>query len=70
MVIGYGTVKKNDATGSVTAIKAEEKNKGLTVSPQDMIAGKVAGGKEAKPKGKPGGGGAPAPARGKVCFRE
>ena len=43
VVIGYGTVKKNDATGSVTAIKAEEKNKGLTVSPQDMIAGKVAG---------------------------
>lgn len=58
VVIGYGTVKKNDATGSVTAIKAEEKNKGLTVSPQDMIAGKVAGVNVATSTGQPGGGSA------------
>jgi TonB-linked SusC/RagA family outer membrane protein len=55
VVIGYGTVKKNDATGSVTAIKVEDKNKGLTVSPQDMIAGKVAGVNVATPTGQPGG---------------
>ena len=58
VVIGYGTVKKNNATGSVTAIKAEEKNKGLTVSPQDMIAGKVAGVNVATSTGQPGGGSA------------
>lgn len=58
VVIGYGTVKKNDAIGSVTAIKAEEKNKGLTVSPQDMIAGKVAGVNVATSTGQPGGGSA------------
>lgn len=34
VVIGYGTVKKNDATGSVIAIKPDEKNRGLQVSPR------------------------------------
>lgn len=29
VVIGYGTVKKSDATGSVTAIEPDEFNKGL-----------------------------------------
>lgn len=43
VVIGYGTVKKNDATVSVIAIKPDEKNRGLQVSPQDMLMGKVAG---------------------------
>lgn len=42
----------------MTAIKAEEKNKGLTVSPQDMIAGKVAGVNVATSTGQPGGGSA------------
>ena len=43
IAIGYGTVKKNDATGSLTAIKPEEMNKGLTTNAQDMISGKIAG---------------------------
>ena len=43
VVIGYGTVKKDDLTGSVTALKPDTKNKGLVVNPQDMLAGKVAG---------------------------
>lgn len=43
VVIGYGVAKKNDLTGSVTAIKPDEKNKGLVVSAQDMIQGKIAG---------------------------
>lgn len=29
VVIGYGSVKKSDATGSVTAIKPDDFNKGL-----------------------------------------
>ena len=43
VVIGYGTAKKNDLTGSVTAIKPDDKNHGLQTSAQDMIQGKVAG---------------------------
>ena len=43
VVIGYGTVKKNDMTGSVVAIKAEELNRGAVVSAQDMLKGKVPG---------------------------
>jgi iron complex outermembrane receptor protein len=43
VVIGYGTVKKNDLTGSVTAIDATRLNKGLATSPADLLAGKVAG---------------------------
>ena len=43
VVIGYGTVKKDDLTGSVVAIKAEELNRGAVVSTQDMMQGKVPG---------------------------
>ena len=43
VVIGYGTVKKEDMTGSITAIKSEELNRGAVVSAQDMLKGKVPG---------------------------
>ncbi len=43
VVIGYGSVKKNDLTGSVTAIKAEELNRGVVTSPDQMLKGKVPG---------------------------
>lgn len=43
VVIGYGSVKKNDLTGSVTAIKAEEINRGAISSPEQMLQGKVPG---------------------------
>jgi TonB-linked SusC/RagA family outer membrane protein len=43
VVIGYGQVKKEDLTGSVTAVDATKLNKGLATSPSDLIAGKVAG---------------------------
>lgn len=56
MVVGYGTVKKNDATGSVTAIKPDEMNKGLQVTAQDMIAGKIAGVAVTPADGTPGSG--------------
>ena len=56
VVIGYGTVRKNDATGSVTAIKPDELNKGLAVNPQDMLQGKVAGVNITSNDGTPGGG--------------
>lgn len=37
VVIGYGSVKKDDLSGSVVAIKAEEMNKGAVTSPQELI---------------------------------
>ncbi len=43
VVIGYGTVKKEDMTGSITAIKNEELNRGAMVNTQDMLKGKVPG---------------------------
>ena len=56
VVVGYGVVKKNDATGSVTAIKPDEMNKGLTTSAQDMLQGKIAGVNIATGGGSPGAG--------------
>jgi len=43
VVIGYGVQKKDDATGSVAAISAEEFNRGSITSPTDLITGKIAG---------------------------
>lgn len=56
VVIGYGSVKKDDATGSVTAIKPDNINKGLVTNAQDMISGKVAGVNIVSQGGTPGGG--------------
>lgn len=56
VVIGYGTVKKNDLTGSVTAIKPDEMSKGITTNPQDMLAGKMAGVSVISNDGTPGAG--------------
>ena len=56
VVIGYGVAKKNDLTGSVTAIKPDDMNKGLQVSAQDMITGKIAGVNVMNNGGEPGGG--------------
>ncbi|MBQ0069361.1 MAG: TonB-dependent receptor [Bacteroidales bacterium] len=55
VVIGYGVVKKSDVTGSVTALKPDSKNKGVTVSAQDMLAGKVPGMSVTSGGGTPGG---------------
>ena len=56
VVVGYGVVKKNDATGSVTAIKPDNMNKGLTTNAQDMLAGKIAGVVVTSDGGTPGAG--------------
>ncbi len=57
VVVGYGVVKKNDATGSVTAIKPDDMNKGLTTNAQDMLQGKIAGVNVTSADGTPGGAG-------------
>lgn len=56
VVIGYGVAKKSDMTGSVTAIKPDEKNKGVVVNAQDMIQGKIAGVNVTTNGGSPGSG--------------
>lgn len=43
VVIGYGTTKKNDLTGSVSAISEKDFNKGVISSPEELINGKIAG---------------------------
>ncbi len=43
VVIGYGTARKTDLTGSVVALKPDMKNKGVVVTPQEMLQGKVPG---------------------------
>lgn len=54
VVIGYGSVKKQDATGSVMAIKPDELNKGNRVSAQDALVGKMAGVNVVSSTGAPG----------------
>ena len=56
VVIGYGSVKKNDLSGSVVAIKAEDMNKGAITSPQELIQGKVPGLYVSAGDGQPGAG--------------
>lgn len=43
VVIGYGQVKKGDATGSVVAVSSKDFNKGAITSPQELLVGKSAG---------------------------
>ena len=43
VVIGYGTVKKTDMTGSVSTVRADQVNKGIVSSPSQLLAGKAGG---------------------------
>ena len=54
VVIGYGAVKKNDMTGSVATVKADQLNKGLVSSPADLMLGKSAGVVVTPGTGQPG----------------
>ncbi|MFA6334241.1 MAG: TonB-dependent receptor [Bacteroidales bacterium] len=54
VVIGYGQVKKDDATGSIVAIKPEVLNRGAITSPQELLIGKVAGLQITPGDGSPG----------------
>ena len=56
VVIGYGTVKKGDMTGSVSAVKADHLNKGMVASPTDLLQGKSAGVVVTAGDGAPGSG--------------
>jgi iron complex outermembrane receptor protein len=56
VVVGYGTARKRDLTGSVTAITAKDFNKGAIVTPEQLIVGKVAGVQITSNGGAPGSG--------------
>ncbi len=56
VVIGYGTVKKSDLTGSVSTVKADEINKGVITTPADLLRGKSAGVVVTAGSGMPGAG--------------
>lgn len=43
VVIGYGTARKSDLTGSVATVKSKDFNKGLVSSPEQLINGKISG---------------------------
>ena len=55
VVIGYGTVKREDATGSIQSVSTEKFNRGSITGPQELLAGKVAG-VSITTGGDPGGG--------------
>lgn len=56
VVIGYGTVKKSDATGAVSTVSSKDFNKGGITSPQDLLVGKSAGTVITSSGGAPGSG--------------
>lgn len=57
VVIGYGEVKREDATGSVQSVSSKDFNKGAITGPQQLLAGKIAG-VNITTDGSPGGGSA------------
>ncbi|WP_442589527.1 SusC/RagA family TonB-linked outer membrane protein [Pedobacter sp. AW31-3R] len=57
VVIGYGTVKKKDATGAISTINPDGFNKGSQINAQDALLGKIAGVNITPGSGAPGDGG-------------
>lgn len=55
VVVGYGTMKKSDLTGSVSQLKSENFKTGSDLSAQQLMQGAFAGVNVAQNSGKPGG---------------
>ncbi|MEO9484291.1 MAG: TonB-dependent receptor [Ekhidna sp.] len=56
VVVGYGTTKKSDLTGAVTAIDSKQFNKGQINTPQGLLTGRIAGVNVTSSDGQPGSG--------------
>jgi len=54
VIIGYGTVKKSDLTGSVSVIKSDELTKITSLNPEQGLQGKVTGVQVSSTSGAPG----------------
>ena len=55
VVVGYGTVKKSDLTGSVSSVNAEQIKKTVNTSLDQALAGRAAGVQVTQSSGQPGG---------------
>ncbi len=55
VVVGYGTARRKDLTGSVSSVQAKDFNKGVITSPDQLIQGKSAGLMVINNMGQPGG---------------
>lgn len=56
VVIGYGTQKKKDLSGSIANVTSKDFQKGVITTPEQLIAGKVAGVSVVSNSGAPGSG--------------
>lgn len=56
VVVGYGTQKKSDLTGSVVSLNEKSFNKGAIVSADQLLVGRVPGVQVTQSNGEPGGG--------------
>ncbi|MES1214730.1 MAG: carboxypeptidase-like regulatory domain-containing protein, partial [Bacteroidota bacterium] len=56
VVTGYGTARRKDLTGSITTINSKDFNKGSITTPEQLIAGRVAGVQISSNGGAPGSG--------------
>ena len=56
IVIAYGTTTAKDATGSVVAVTSTDFNRGIIISPEQLIQGKAAGVQITETSGEPGAG--------------
>ncbi len=56
VVVGYGTVKKKELTGSIAVVTAKDFQQGAITTPEQLIAGKVAGVSITSNGGSPGAG--------------
>jgi len=56
VVIGYGTEKKKDLTGSIATVTAKDFNQGAITTPEQLIQGKVSGVSITSNSGAPGAG--------------
>lgn len=56
VIVGYGVTTVKDATGSITAVKTKDLNRGNIVSPDQMLTGKLAGVQVTSGGGAPGSG--------------
>ncbi|MEM6396284.1 MAG: SusC/RagA family TonB-linked outer membrane protein [Bacteroidota bacterium] len=56
VVVGYGSVRKEDATGAVVALGEDDFQKGIISSPEQLLQGRAAGVQITQTSGEPGGG--------------
>ncbi|MDH5382034.1 MAG: SusC/RagA family TonB-linked outer membrane protein, partial [Cyclobacteriaceae bacterium] len=56
VVIGYGEVDREDATGAISSVSSEDFNGGVITSPEQLFQGKAAGVQITSTSGEPGSG--------------